>query len=256
MQKKGRIAGRFSLCFSLLFCASVCGAKDQLSIAVATNFLVPLQSLAQEFSEHSEVDIRVTSGSTGKLVAQLLLGAPHDVFFSADQERVEKLLHEGLAYASSRFTYAIGQLVIWVPGKEISGLPLLSFLCEESDMIVIPNPKVAPYGRASEEVLQACPESFHKSTKLIVAENVGQAYSFLETSNARIGFVSLSYVKNSPDIAPNSFKVIPESMHTAIMQDAVMLKQSELSDQAEQFMTFVKSNRGKEIIHSFGYRTP
>ena len=232
-------------------------ASEQLSIAVATNFVPVMQRLVAEHETISGVSARITSGSTGKLVAQVLLGAPHDVFFSADQKRVSTLIDEDVAAADSRFTYAIGRLVYWAPASDFGDLTFeKAFSISNPSTIALANAKLAPYGAAASRTLSKLLKGKHTQPKLVTAENVGQAFAIVATGNSPAGFVAFSSVKNNPIVDPRAFVVVPSSMHQPIKQDAIMLHRSRLKDQAIAFLDFVRGNKGRQIIERFGYDLP
>lgn len=232
-------------------------ASERLSIAVATNFVPVMQRLVAEHETISGVSARITSGSTGKLVAQVLLGAPHDVFFSADQKRVSTLIAEDVAAADSRFTYAIGRLVYWVPSNDFRDLTLVNaFSTSAPSTVALANPKLAPYGAAANRTLSKLLKGNRTRPKLVTAENVGQVFAIVATENSPAGFVAFSSVKGNADVDPRTYVVVPSSMHQPIKQDAIMLQRSRLKDQAIAFLDFVRGNKGRQIIERFGYDLP
>lgn len=216
-----------------------------------------MQRLVAEYETTTGISARITSGSTGKLVAQVLLGAPHDVFFSADQDRVTTLIKENIAAADSRFTYAIGRLVYWVPSYDIDKLPFERAFSESApSTVALANAKLAPYGAAAERTLAKILKGKRTQPKLVTAENVGQVFAIVATGNAPAGFVALSSVKHNQDVEPQTYLVVPSSMHESINQDAIMLHRSKLKDQAIAFLDFVRGNQGRQIIARFGYDLP
>lgn len=232
-------------------------ASERLSIAVATNFVPVMQKLVTEHESKTGVAARITSGSTGKLVAQVLLGAPHDLFFSADQERITTLIKEDFADVDSQFTYAIGRLVYWAPSLDFKELSFENAFSDSNPTtIALANAKLAPYGAAADQTLATLLKRSNTRPKLVTAENVGQVFAIVATGNSPAGFVAFSSVKENADVDPRSYVVVPSSMHLPIKQDAIILNRSKLKDQAIAFLDFVRGDKGRQIIKRFGYDLP
>ena len=168
------------------------GHAAEIRLAVASNFTVAAKSLAIEFEKQSEHTISLSFASTGKLYAQIKNGAPFDVFLSADAERPELLEREGFVVADNRFTYALGQLVMW--SSSLENLDANTLSQGNFRNLAIANPKLAPYGRAAEQVIQNLALTAQLQNQLVFAENVAQAFSFIHTGNADIGFIALSQI--------------------------------------------------------------
>ena len=167
---------------------------DPVVVAVAANFAGPLAKLGEGFTAATGHRLTLIAGSTGKFYSQIVAGAPFEVLIAADDETPKKLIHQGLAVAGSNFTYAIGVLVLWsaTPGYvDDQGAVLRA---AKFSKLAIANPKLAPYGRAGMEVLKALGLSDAVGPKLVTAESIAQAYQFVATGNAELGFVALSQV--------------------------------------------------------------
>ena len=231
-------------------------ADSKLSVAVATNFLVPFKAIAAELENRTGIKVRVISGSTGKLVTQLLLGAPHDVIISADQTRVELLIEKGLAERNSHITYAIGQLALWAPGEKLCDKDITEIFPCNYDKVAIANPKLAPYGLASKQTLESIGEKTGATPGLVITENVGQVYSAIMTGNLRMGFLAFSYLKDNPNVDTCSYILVTADHHEPIKQDAAVLVRAKHKAQAKSLLDFMQSARGKELIKSFGYLAP
>lgn len=223
-------------------------------IAVASNFAAVAAELEQRFEAESEHQILLITGSTGKLYAQLLNGAPFDLFLSADQLRPHLLEDAGMTLTGRRLTYAIGQLVLCSLSNEWSEThSLADILTNESIRhIVIPNPELAPFGAAAVEILTRLGIEDQVSEKLVFAENVGQAFAFVSSGNADIGFVSRSQVVDRQEVV---YWQIPSDLHTSIKQDAVMLLRAEDNLAAQSFFAFLQDNLARSVITDFGYDT-
>ena len=233
----------------LLLTCSISHAET-LSIASASNFQKALKVLAADFEKQTKITVRISSGSSGKLAAQISQGAPFDIFLSADQSKPDFLVENGHAIAESQFTYAIGQLVLWKPSAtDTVNESLLSDNLKGS--IAIANPKHAPYGRAGEQVLT---KFSAKNIKRITAENVSQAYQFISSGNVAMGLIARSLLDdNTPE---NTFWLIPSSLHEPIKQDAVITRYGQNNPAAQQFIRFIKSEASINTLKTLGYLDP
>lgn len=216
--------------------------------AVAANFADAAKVLAAEFAAASAHRVIVTTGSTGKVYAQILHGAPFDLFLSADTDRPRLLERDGLIVPGSRFTYAEGRLALIRAG----GGPVEFQMVQDSrfQKVALANPRLAPYGLAAEQALQSQGLWQAVQGRLVFGENVGQAYALVATGNADLGFVALSQVQKM-----NHWPV-PAAWHQPIAQDAVLLKRAALNEAATAFMAFLRTGPARQIIRDFGYRTP
>jgi len=227
---------------------------DEIRVAVASNFATTSEAIAQRFEETSGHQVILVFGSTGKHYAQIRNGAPFEAFLAADERHPEMLESDGSAVPGSRFTYAIGRLVLWSP--EAGYVDAEGLVLEGSDFrhLAIANPKLAPYGRAAQEVLRSRGLWEGLQRRLVRGENISQAFQFVKSGNAELGFVALSQV-TSPERQPETGSrwLVPEGLHTPIRQQAVLLEDS---DATRAFGEFVRSEEARSIIRSFGYRTP
>ena len=226
---------------------------ETLNIAVASNFVAAMQSIEQAFEADSEHDIRIIRGSSGKHYAQILNGAPFDVFLSADQLRPRRLVEEGIADESGLATYAQGQLALWSRDK---GLELgREYLLNSNNyrVIAIANPRLAPYGQAAMEVLSSLGLDSLVSERLVMGENIAQAFQFAFSGNADLGLLAYSQTL-SPNIrSRGSVWLVPSEMHQPIKQDMLILSDSAA---AREFANFMKSTEVRNILRSGGYLVP
>ena len=236
----------------LLLCAG--GARaDNISIAVASNFANTLKDIAALFEQQSSHRVTLVHGSTGKHYAQIRHGAPFEVFFAADVERPRLLEEQGIAQPGSRFTYALGKLVLWSPveGKvDREGRVLID---GDFYRLAIANPGLAPYGRAAEQILRLLGAWDLLQSRIVRGENIGQAYQFVSSGNAQLGFVAYSQLKQSGPVIGGSYWDVPQSMYAPIEQQAVLLKDN---DAAHEFLAFIKSRHAMDIIRAHGYGVP
>lgn len=236
----------------LLVIAPLCGAET-LRVAVAANFKTTLEALAMDFEASSEHRLIISSGSTGKHYAQILNGAPFDLFFAADVRRPQLLERQQRIVPGSRFTYAIGKLVLWSPKPgyvDDQGQVLASGTFQR---LAMANPRLAPYGLAAKQVLEQRGVYQRLRPRIVRGESIAQTYQFVATGNAQLGFVALSQLRRPEGTMGGSVWNVPESLYAPIEQQAVILKDKPA---ARAFVTYLTSERAGAIIHRFGYTTP
>lgn len=228
-------------------------AAAEVAVAVAANFAVPLERIGAAFTAATGHTLKVSPGATGKFYSQIVAGAPFEVLIAADDETPKKLIAEGYAVAGSNFTYAIGKLVLWSarPGfVDDQGAVLASGGFAH---LAMANPKVAPYGAAGLEVLKARGLTDAVGPKLVTAESIAQAFQFVSTGNAELGFVALSQVAVPGKPATGSYWLVPAHLYGEIRQDAVLLKAGEKNPAATALLAFLKGAPARDLIKSFGY---
>ena len=232
--------------------AGLCHAA-QVNVAVAANFTAPMQKIAVAFEQESGHRLVLSFGSTGRFYAQISNGAPFNVLLSADDETPARLEKEGLSVAGTRFTYAIGRLVLW---SNQPGLvdPAGAVLRKGSfDKIAIADPRLAPYGAAAMETLAKLGLQTTLAPRFVQGESITQAFQYVATANAALGFVALSQVMAEGKIRDGSAWVVPASMHAALRQDAVLLANAKGNPAAVALMAYLQSDRARAIIRSYGY---
>jgi molybdate transport system substrate-binding protein len=244
---------------ALFFAVSVLANQalaDELKIAVAANFLKTIETLGQNFEKQTGHSIKVSGGPTGKLYAQIENGAPFDLFFSADQKSTKKLEDDGKIKAGSRFIYAQGRLSLWMPNVS-AGVEAVDVL-KQADFkhLALANPKAAPYGTAAEQTLDKLGLLETLRPKFVMGENIGQTYQFVATGNAQLGFVAHSYTVDPKHVNKGSYWLVPQSYHSPLDQDVVILKKAENSQTAQAFADYVRSAEGRSIIEASGYTVP
>jgi len=225
-------------------------AADQIRVATASNFRAAMVDIATLFEQESGHEVTLIPGSSGKHYAQIVNGAPFDAFFSADEERPLRLEKAGLAIAGSRFTYAIGKLVLWSPQAGLVDAQGAVLKGAGFRHLAIANPDLAPYGRAAKEVLLSFGLWDEIGDRLVRGENVNQAFQFVHSRNAELGLVAFSQLKAAP--AGGSYWLIPQQHYRAIEQQAVLLSEKLA---ARDFVEFIQSEESREMIVNHGYRT-
>jgi molybdate transport system substrate-binding protein len=232
-------------------------AEDGLIIAVASNFQRTATAIAAEFSEATQVPVRISSGSTGKLYAQIVNGAPFDIYLAADSARPKRLEDDGIAVQGSRITYAEGSLLLWSADSTLSDGDCLKTLQSGSyRRLAIANPSTAPYGRAAKEFLLAANVYDEASSRLVYGENISQALQFVASGNATLGLVAASQIAGGVPVETRCAWEVPDDMHSEITQQAVILNASNSLAAAQAFMAFLQEQRAAEILEAHGYRVP
>lgn len=243
-------------CVALIAVLAAClpSRAGEALIAVAANFAEVTEELETAFETTTDHTVTITSGSTGKLYAQIKQGAPFDILMAADQARPERLEAEGDAVPGSRFTYAIGRLALWSPdAQRISGDGIALLEAGDFARLAIANPDLAPYGLAAKQALQHFGLWDALQPKIVMGQNIGQTFSMISTGNAELGLVAKSYAMSTRNQTPGSRWDVPADAHEPIRQDAVILKHAEDNPAARAFADFLRSNAAREVITRFGY---
>ncbi|MBV9860919.1 MAG: molybdate ABC transporter substrate-binding protein [Alphaproteobacteria bacterium] len=224
----------------------------EVKVAVAANFTEAANEIGALFEKATGDKAVFSFGATGQFYTQITQSAPFEVFLSADQERPEKAETEGYAVPGSRFTYATGKIVLFSMNKQdVHGEATLHDA--KFAKLAICNPVTAPYGEASVEAMKALGVYDALKDKLVVGESISQAYQFVATGNAEVGFVALSQVAREPD--KGSRWIVPPNLYKPIAQDAVLLKRGADNPAAKAFITFLKGPEAHAVIEKFGYGT-
>ena len=231
---------------------TVAADAGEVRVAVAANFTAAAKEIGALFENSSGDKVVYSFGATGQFYTQITQGAPFDVFLSADQERPAKAVKEGYAVPDSRFTYATGSIVLFSISKNaVNGAATLKDA--KFAKIAICNPVTAPYGAASVEAMKALGVYDQLRGKLVVGEDISQAYQFVATGNAEVGFVALSQVARDP--GKGSRWIVPPNLYKPIAQDAVLLKHGADNPAAKAFIAFLKGKEARAVIVKFGYGT-
>jgi molybdate transport system substrate-binding protein len=225
----------------------------EVNVAVAANFTAPMNAIAAAFARDTGHQAKLAFGGSGKFYAQIKNGAPFQVLLSADDEIPAKLVQEGLADPASRFTYAIGTLVLWSAQPAYVDAKADVLKKSHFNKLALASPKLAPYGKAAVEVLTGMGLLETLSAKFVQGENIAQTWQFVSTGNAELGFVALSQVMKDGKIASGSAWVVPGKLHSPIRQDAVILSSGKDNAAAEALVKYLKGGKAKAIIKSYGY---
>ena len=248
MKRLGWIVAGLGLAASCLWSPGAAFAAST-NVAVAANFTEPAKEIAAAFKAKTGHEAVLSFGTSGQFYTQITQGAPFQVLLSADDARPIKLIEDGLAVADSRFTYATGKLVLWskTPGlvKGDETLKAASF-----SKLSICNPAAAPYGAAAVQAMKALKIYETLQPKLVEGATITQAYQFVETGNAELGFVALSQL-TGPETG--SRWLVPQELYSPIRQDAVLLKSGAGNEAATGFIAFLRGPEARAIILKYGY---
>ena len=245
-----------TLCLVALSC-SRCDTTPEnpqlVRVAVAANFAATHEELARRFHGATGIAVETSLSSTGQLYAQIRNGAPYDVFLAADVARPRLLEETNAAVPGSRFTYAVGRLVLYAPRWDSLRSGDIELRKREFQHLAIANPLTAPYGTAAQQVLERLDLWHGLQDRIVRGESVGQVLQFVHSGAAEVGFVSLSQVIS---LDATRFWIIPDSMHEPIRQDAVLLRRGDANHAAKAFLDFLQSHAGRQVIANFGYTQP
>ena len=228
---------------------------EEIRLAVASNFLGPIQEIAQAFEQSSGHRLRISSGSTGKLYAQIVNGAPFDLFLAANSREPQRLEEEKYSQPGSRYTYALGVLALWVPDTASNSAvdALSALVASDAKRVAIANPRTAPYGEAAKAVLTAWGQWHELRGRILRGENIAQAYQFVASGNAGAGFVALSQLLNPQQLPAGQYWRIDERLYPPIRQQLVLLKRAAEKPAAMQFWRYLRSSQVRQQIVAFGY---
>jgi len=225
----------------------------EVQVAVAANFAGPMEKLAAQFQKDTGHKAVVASGATGKFYAQIRNGAPFEVLLSADDETPARLEAEGQVVAKSRFTYAVGRLVLW--SAKASYVDAGGAVLKTGDFthLAIANPKTAPYGAAATAVIDKLGLTARLQPRLVQGENIAQAFQFASTGNAELGFVAQAQVWRDGKFTAGSGWIVPATMHAPIRQDAALLTRGAKNPAAQALLDYLRTDKAKALIRAYGY---
>ena len=227
--------------------------EDVVTVAVASNFAGAAAELSTAFEAQTGIRVRLSMASTGKLYAQIVNGAPFDVLLAADSERPQRLEASGTGVAGTRFTYAIGELVLW---SRHAGACRESLARPGAGRVAIANPDTAPYGRAAREFLRHIGLWESIEPRLVIGENIAQALQFVATGNAELGFIARAQLGKPRLPEATCTWPVPPATHAAIEQHALLLARAASHPGARRFLGYLRSNGARVIIRRHGYRLP
>jgi len=242
---------RVIVLFSLVLGIPAVKAAD-IRVASAANFYPTLSKIKSRFEKNTEHRVTIIRGSTGKLYAQIINGAPYDMFLSADSVRVDKLVTLGVADNDESLVYAIGQLAVWNPKANSPQQVKEQLLSNNIKKLAVANPRTAPYGKAAIETLKNMGLYGKLKSKLVFGENISQTLQFVQSGAADLGFVARAHMKDRYD--ESQYWNITENQHQPIKQKMIVLKKSKHINAARAFMHFLQQNEIKQLIKNDGYQ--
>lgn len=249
-----RMQRRVAVAVALLLAGNA--AADTVTVAVASNFATTAEALAEAFASATAYDVRLVRGSSGKLYAQIVNGAPVDIFLSADAERPRELESRGRTVPGSRFTYAIGQLVIWSRDSDYHGRDCRRALATTAGRVAIANPRLAPYGAAAKQYLEREALWDKLESQLVYGENIAQTLQFAATGNASVAIVARSQLGADGVPAASCTGDVPADAHDPVVQQGVLVDRAAGNEAASAFMRFLSGEEAHRIIRAQGYAIP
>jgi molybdate transport system substrate-binding protein len=228
----------------------------EVTAAVAANFAEPMAQIVKLFQQESGHTVKISLGSTGKFYSQIQNGAPFDVLVAADEKVPQRLEKEGLAVDGSRFIYAVGKLVLWSTQPGLVDAKGAVLRKGSYNKLAIGDPKLASYGIAAKEALEELGLWNVAQSKLVMGENITQTYQFAATGNADIAFIALSQITKDGKVTEGSWWIVPAHLYNSIKQSAVQLSAAKDKAATQAFLAYLKSEKAKAVIRSFGYELP
>jgi molybdate transport system substrate-binding protein len=239
----------------LLFAGGLASAQE-ITVAAAADMSAALPQLVDAYAKKTGNAVKLSIGASGNLTNQVRNGAPFDVFFSADEQYPRQLIAEGQALRDTLYRYAVGRLVLWVPGDSRLDLPKLgmkALLDPAVKKISIANPATAPYGRAAEAALRHFGIYDQVSSRLVVGENVSQAAQFVESGNAQAGLIALSHAMAPAMKDKGRYWTVPLDAYPTLNQAAVVLSKSKQPAAARKFLDFLRTPEAASLLAGYGF---
>ncbi|MBZ5664340.1 MAG: molybdate ABC transporter substrate-binding protein [Acidobacteriia bacterium] len=243
------------LTFMVVLAASFATAQE-ITVAAAADMSAALPQLVETYAKKTGQAVKLSFGSSGNLTNQIRNGAPFDVFFSADEDYPKQLIAEGLASKETLYRYAVGRLVLWIPGDsplDLSKVGMRAMLDPSIKKISIANSATAPYGRAAKAALQHFGIYDQVSSRLVIGENVSQAAQFVESGNAQAGLIALSHALAPAMKDKGRYWTVPLDAYPALNQAAVVLSKSKQQDAARKFLDFLRSPEATSLLNDYGF---
>jgi molybdate transport system substrate-binding protein len=243
----------------LLLLTGTSATAQEITVAAAADMNAVLPQLVDAYSKKTGQRVKLAFGSSGNLTNQIRNGAPFDIFFSADEGYPQQLIVEGLASKDTLYRYAVGRLVLWIPGDsplDLLKLGMQALLDPSVKKISIANPATAPYGRAAEAALRHLGIYDQVSSRLVLGENVSQAAQFVESGNAQAGLIALSHALAPALKDKGRYWTVPLDAYPTLNQGAVVLSKSKQQDAARNFLDFLRSPEATSLLTNYGFSLP
>jgi molybdate transport system substrate-binding protein len=237
------------------FLSVVAAQAGEVQVAVASNFSQPMTGIAGLFQQQTGHEAKLSFGSSGKFTAQISHGAPFEVFLSADSSKPALLVENGLAQADSVFTYAQGRLALW--SVKSGYVDAQGEVLKQADFrhLAMASPELAPYGEAAQQVIDNLQLAEHLAGRLVIGENISQAYQFVQSENAELGFVAVAQIMQQGELRSGSAWLVPEQLYQPIKQDAVLLNVGKDNPAALALLDFLRGDSVAQVLAAYGYKT-
>lgn len=245
-------AGRFAVV--ALSTLVLSAHADEIQVAVAANFTEAAKKIAADFEKETGHTVKLSFGATGAFYAQIVAGAPFDVLLAADEATPKKIAAEGKGVSGSVKTYAVGKLVLWSADASLVDAGGAVLKSDRFKHLAVADAKLAPYGQAALQTLRHLGLADALEGRLVTAGNIGQAYQFVSTGNAELGFVALGQVQPPGGSRPSgSMWVVPQALYDPIRQDVVVLSSSKSKAAATAFANYLAGDAAHAVLQAFGY---
>lgn len=241
----------------LLWLVPVSVTAGEVKVAVTSSFLDTMTAITEEYQKATGHRVLLNEGSTGELYAQILNGAPFDVYLSSDELDAKDLEEDGFAVQGSRFIYTIGRLALWSPKPgRVADDGVQTLRKRDYQHLVISNPKTNGYGKAAVQTLKALGVWTEVQERILEAENSRQAFQLVQAGKAELGLVPLGEVLD-PDVKEKGSRWdIPDQLHAPIRHEAVLLERGKTNVVAHELLKFLRGPRARQIMNQFGYGLP
>jgi molybdate transport system substrate-binding protein len=233
---------------------AACARAEEINVAAASDLSFPMKEIVSQFEHETGHKVRLTLGSSGNFYAQIVNGAPFDVFLSADVEYPKQLEMAGRAVPGSTFVYGIGGIALWVPKNstlKLDALGMKALLESSVKKIAIANPEHAPYGRAAVAAMQKTGIYDQIKSKLVLGENISQAAQFVQSGAADVGIIALSIAMSEPMRASGVYWQIPRDSYPRLDQGATLLKHGGTA--AKAFQEWLRGTEAKKVFAKYGF---
>jgi len=234
-------------------CTAVRHTEAKLTVAAAANLTDVFGEVASAFKAKTGVDVIFSYGSTAQLATQIENGAPFDLFAAADVEHVDSLVSAQKLTSESRAIYALGQLALWVPEGDKAGVRELKDLgTKQVRFVAIAQPELAPYGRATVEVLKGAGLWEAIGPKLVYGTSISMAKQYAASGSANAAFTAYSLVLHER----GTVLKINSNLYKPIEQALGIVTASPHIEGAKQFRSFLLGAEGRTILANGGYLLP
>jgi len=233
---------------------------NTLTVAAASDLKFALEDCLRAFrKDNPDTEVKVSYGSSGNFCAQIANGAPFDLFLAADKKYPENLIAGGQAVADSLFSYAVGQLVVWVPKSspiDVESLGIAALNDPAAKKVAIANPEHAPYGQAAVASMKSLGVYDAVKPRLVLGDNIAQTAQFVESGAADIGIIALSLAVAPVMADKGRYWEVPLAAFPRLEQAGVITTRAANPAAARALADFLKSESGKAVLKSFGFMMP